>query len=112
MKASEMLKDECCGQLYNTLDGKSDLVKMVEDLEQQLAGAKRESENLALSLYNKHYADEPDAVPFELCDSPAGVITQIDNMVCGLKNFKDLEVENVFLKNQLDNAIKEIQRRG
>ena len=32
-KASEILKKECCGHLYNAIDGKSDLVKMVEKLE-------------------------------------------------------------------------------
>ena len=33
MKASEMLKKECCGNCYNTLTGKADLIAKVEKLE-------------------------------------------------------------------------------
>ena len=48
----------------------------------ELADAKRYAESLALSLWAKHYMQEsPD---FELCDSVAGVISQIDNMTTGL----------------------------
>ena len=48
----------------------------------ELADAKREAESLALSLWANHYMQEsPD---FELCDSVAGVISQIDNMTTGL----------------------------
>jgi hypothetical protein len=44
--------------------------------------AKREAESLAMSLWSKwHKDDSPD---FELCDSVAGVITQISNMTTGL----------------------------
>jgi len=46
------------------------------------ADAKREAESLAMALWRKWYKDEsPD---FELCDSVAGVITQINNMTTGL----------------------------
>ena len=47
-----------------------------------LAEAKREAESLALSLWKRHYKD--DAPDWGLCDSVAGVITQIDNMSAGL----------------------------
>lgn len=33
MKASEIIKKECCGNCYNTLTGKADLIAMVEKLE-------------------------------------------------------------------------------
>lgn len=33
MKASEILKSECCGHCYNTLGGKEDVIAMVEKLE-------------------------------------------------------------------------------
>jgi hypothetical protein len=47
-----------------------------------LADAKREAESLALYLWEKHYKE--DSPNFELCDSVAGVISQIDNMTTGL----------------------------
>ena len=53
-------------------------------LERQLTEGMREATSLANSLYEKHYANKPDAVGFELCDDVAGVITQIDNMVSQL----------------------------
>ena len=46
------------------------------------ADAKREAESLAMSLWQKWYKD--DSPNFELCDSVAGVITQINNMTAGL----------------------------
>jgi len=46
--------------------------------------AMREASDLAMWLFKKHYANKPDSVEFSLCDSPVGVISQIDNMVCGL----------------------------
>jgi len=46
------------------------------------ADAKREAESLAMSLWSKWYKDE--SPNFELCDSVAGVITQINNMTTGL----------------------------
>jgi hypothetical protein len=47
-----------------------------------LAEAKREAESLAMSLWEKYYKEE--SPNFELCDSVAGVISQIDNMTTGL----------------------------
>lgn len=44
--------------------------------------AMREASALALGLWRKHYQD--DAPNFRLSDTAAGVITQIDNMVCSL----------------------------
>lgn len=44
--------------------------------------AMREATDLALFLHKKHYKNE--SPEFDLCDSPAGILTQIDNMVCGL----------------------------
>ena len=41
----------------------------------------REASALAIFLVKKHFSDNED---FFLCDSTSGVISQIDNMVCGL----------------------------
>jgi hypothetical protein len=49
--------------------------------------AKREAESLAMSLWQKWYKD--DSPDFELCDSVAGVITQINNMTTGLVREQD-----------------------
>lgn len=39
--------------------------------------------DLAISLYKKHYMTKVSG--FELLDDIGGVLSQIDNMVCGLK---------------------------
>jgi len=54
----------------------------IKELEDSLAAAKREAENLAMFLWKKYYKE--DSPRFELCDSVAGVISQIDNMATGL----------------------------
>ena len=57
-------------------------------LQKQLAEAQREAVSLARSLFKRHYAQEPHyasgEIEWEPCDTPAGVITQIDNMVAGV----------------------------
>ena len=59
---------------------------------------------LVQSLYNRAYADKPDAVPFEPSDTLAGLIDQLDNMLVGvLDEREELTKENKQLrKNQLD----------
>ena len=45
-----------------------------------------EAKSLAMSLWSKYYKEEsPD---FYLCDSVAGIISQIDNMTAGLTKLK------------------------
>lgn len=48
----------------------------------------REAKHLAESLFKKHYSHEEPYVSgkakWELCESTAGIITQIDNMVADL----------------------------
>lgn len=54
----------------------------VEELTAENADSKREAESLAMALWRRHYQEtSPD---FELCDTTAGVITQIDNMTAGV----------------------------
>ena len=58
--------------------------------------AYREAANLAKWLFKKHYAHEEHyasgRVVWNLCDTTAGVITQIDNMVCQLVKAEKHEV--------------------
>lgn len=65
------------------------LRKEIDTLRTQLAEAQREAVTLAQYLYNTFYSHEPDyasgKVKWEPCDTPAGVITQIDNMVAGVR---------------------------
>ena len=46
------------------------------------------AKRLAESLFKKHFASEDDyasgRIAWEVCDTTLGVLTQIDNMVCGL----------------------------
>lgn len=73
---------------YELKTGILELRKMKESAEQRIAeleaentSAMREASSLAKCLYKKYYAEEsPD---FRLCDTPAGVMTQIDNMITG-----------------------------
>ena len=54
--------------------------------------AYKEAANLATALFKKHFAHEEHyasgKVVWELCDTTAGVISQIDNMVSGLVQLK------------------------
>lgn len=65
------------------------LRKELDTLRAQLAEAQREAVTLAQYMYNACYSHEPDCasgkVKWEPCDTPAGVITQIDNMVAGVR---------------------------
>ena len=77
-------------EIANSLkDANVDLVEENWRLSDELARARQEAEYLALTIYNKEYKDKPDAVPFELLDTVAGVITQIDNMYTGVRNERD-----------------------
>lgn len=66
-------------------------------LKAELAAAKREADYLAKSLFRQFYSQNEDyasgRVTWELCNTPAGVITQIDNMVAGIIR-KQIEAEN------------------
>lgn len=72
----------------NICDAESALAE-INTLRSQLAEAQREAVTLAQYLYNACYSHEPDyasgKVKWEPCDTPAGVITQIDNMVAGVR---------------------------
>lgn len=55
-------------------------------LNKELTLAYNEAASLALFLWKKHYSEiAPD---WGLCDSAAGIISQIDNMVCQLVKAK------------------------
>ena len=63
-----------------------------DKLRAQLEAAENEANTLAMALWKRHYRKEsPD---FELCDSVAGVISQIDNMSAGISNrVEELEAQ-------------------
>lgn len=61
---------------------------------------------LAMTLYENYYMKKPDAVAFELLDTTAGVVSQIDNMLTGVIDEKAeairlLKVENETLTAKL-----------
>lgn len=82
--------------------------KYIGGLHKQLEQSKREAESLALSLHKRHYKNE--SPNFELCDSVAGVISQIDNMTSGLgeqleqckANHADMVARNAALRDRPD----------
>ena len=60
--------------------------------EAQLAEAREEAKALAVSLWIKHH--RKDSPEFELCDSVAGIISQINNMVAGIiDKLEELEAQ-------------------
>lgn len=57
---------------------------LIEKLQAENAAAHREATTLAMALWKRHYrAESPN---FGLCDSVAGIISQIDNMTAGMSN--------------------------
>jgi hypothetical protein len=56
----------------------------IAELQEEQVDDYLEASTYALSLFNAHYKNRPDAVPLELCDTTRGVVTQIDNMVTGV----------------------------
>ena len=77
----------------------------ISDLEDEIADSKREAKSLAMSLWYKHYQDvSPD---FELCDSTAGVIAQINNMSAGLaEKVEELKTDLHYCNGVSDLAMK------
>jgi len=59
-----------------------------------------ESKENASHMYKNFYAGKDGAVGLSLCDSPSGIQTQIDNMLCGIKDDFDK------LKQERDEAVE------
>lgn len=60
------------------------LYKRIAELEKEREDDYGEASTYAMSLFNTYYKNKPDAVGFELCESVAAIITQIDNMATGV----------------------------
>ena len=60
----------------------------VSELEEHLRRANNEASDLVWSIWRRHYSG--DMPNFELLDSVAGIISQINNMVAGLLEENDL----------------------
>lgn len=74
-----------------------------QKLEAEVALAQREADSLAQSLNRRFYSEE--ASNWGLCDSVAGVISQIDNMAAGLgQRAEKAEAEVERLKEQLEST--------
>jgi len=84
------VQPEYCGPLIGCVNHDCDKCKEQSKQEQgeQDTLAYREAASLAKWLFNKHFAHEEHyasgRVVWGLCDTTAGVISQIDNMVCKL----------------------------
>lgn len=63
------------------------MIHEMEKLRSERDAAMREASELAVSIWKAEFQQlSPN---FELCDSPAGVISQIDNMYAGIRNQRD-----------------------
>ena len=60
-----------------------------QKLQEELSQAKREASDLATFLYKKYYQEE--SPEWNLLDSVAGIISQIDNMITGLCKIEHVE---------------------
>jgi hypothetical protein len=85
------------------------LEEKIAELEKVISNDYEVASSYALSIYKHYYKNKPDAVAFELCDTSAGVVTQIDNMVTGVVaglesscNAKDLEKMALAIKASID----------
>jgi hypothetical protein len=63
----------------------------IAELKSQLDESMAEAKETALFLYETHYKNDPDSVPFELLDTLPGVMSQIDNMISGLSRTQRLQ---------------------
>ena len=106
-KAAPAVEQEPVGEVISTYHGGSPLVELknfktlekgtklythpypLEAEKEQDTLAYREAASLAKSLFKKHYEQQDEdyasgRIVWGLCDTTAGVISQIDNMVSGL----------------------------
>lgn len=83
------------------------LTKTLVEMEAENAKAMREASSLTMSLWKRHYQDA--SPEFGLCDSVAGIISQIDNMTAGISNdLKQMEAENTELRKAGDALRQEL----
>ena len=90
------LKDTRIAELESQLEKKQAILDQCfeqrDTAEAQLAEAREEAKALAVSLWIKHH--RKDSPEFELCDSVAGIISQINNMVAGIiDKLEELEAQ-------------------
>lgn len=89
-----------------TLHNLSDIQKIL-DLQTEVDSIKTCLDSLALWMYIAFYAEKPDSVSFELCDSNLGVLSQIDNMATG---FRELQTENDELRARVEELMDFLRR--
>lgn len=79
-KVAQCVYLACDAEVATDISGKCKAIADAYDL------GFTESAANANYLYANFYASKPDSVGFELCDSVAGIQSQIDNMLCGVKS--------------------------
>lgn len=84
------------------------MTDIIETQEEQNL-ARVEATSLANALYRRHYLDKPDNVGFELLDTTAGILTQIDNMTAGMSDdLENLQAENIRLHNEVAQLVPQM----
>ena len=90
--ANESTGDECnCGANEANAEIGKAITAIKEALAQEQDNAYIYASSLATAIWQKHYIKE--APKFELLDTTEGVLTQIDNMTCGLVREKPAQPE-------------------
>ena len=75
------------------------LLRKIERLQAERDAAMREASELAMSIWRAEF--QKLSPEFELCDSPAGVISQIDNMYAAMRAERDALVAKDVLLHKL-----------
>ena len=68
-------------------------MKTYDELLAERDAAMREASELAMCIWRSEFRNE--SPEFELCDSPAGVITQIDNMFAGIRQQRNALIARI-----------------
>ena len=80
----------------------TDLLAELERVEKERNDAMREASSLAKWLHKTCYA--LTAPGWSLCDTPAGVITQIDNMISGIPDLVHSHIKDRIAELEAENA--------
>ena len=99
---SQLTKDQGCVTISRN-GYVQELEQQLADAREELATAKCEAEYLATVIHKSEYSDASD---WSLCDSVAGVISQIDNMYAGVRMQRDKAQKEADKWEQLAHNLK------
>lgn len=82
-----------------------DLNEVIKQLTAERDAAMREASELAMCIWRSEFRNE--SPEFELCDSPAGVISQIDNMFAGIRQQRDALAKRIGIAERVESIFSD-----